>query len=254
VEIVFTISIIGILLAILLPAMSAIKLSAQKVRDVSNLKKIAEAWRECINRGWGFGDGIRSDFWMTGYIEWLAGEGRNISASDILLNDPYVWVSPGDKYASKIIKETICRWDPGEEKVVAYPGWDDSFFSHNVNSSLFSAHFIFSYCLIAHGPVSNIPLDTTPLAFTRGLCTDGTWDEAAGLYGAKGGYVVYCDGHTTWFDGSKPAKFLRWDQSGYTSDIRYAVPTNAKITYAHQGNIYKGNNAKLITWDYGEGG
>jgi hypothetical protein len=33
--------------------MSAIKLSAQKVKDQSNLQKIAEAWKECaVNRGW----------------------------------------------------------------------------------------------------------------------------------------------------------------------------------------------------------
>jgi hypothetical protein len=52
-EIVFTITIIGILLAICLPVMSSIKLSVQKVKDVFNLQKIAAAWRECtINRGW----------------------------------------------------------------------------------------------------------------------------------------------------------------------------------------------------------
>jgi Mg2+/citrate symporter len=53
VVVVFTISIIGILLTLLMPAMSAIRLGAQKVQDVSHLKKVAEAWRECvINRGW----------------------------------------------------------------------------------------------------------------------------------------------------------------------------------------------------------
>jgi prepilin-type processing-associated H-X9-DG protein len=42
-----------------------------------------------------------------------------------------------------------------------------------------------------------VPLATTPLAFTRGLKIDGTWDEKYGLYGSKGGYVVFCDGHVT---------------------------------------------------------
>jgi hypothetical protein len=82
-----------------------------------------------------------------------------------------------------------------------------SFLKFNIDNSLFSAQYIFSYCFIAHGPIGNIPLDTTPLAFTRGFCTDDTWDEKARLYGSKGGYVVYCDGHIVWFDGSKPAKF-----------------------------------------------
>jgi prepilin-type N-terminal cleavage/methylation domain-containing protein len=42
-ETVFAITIIGVLLAIFLPAMSAIKLSAQKLKDQSNLQTIAKA-------------------------------------------------------------------------------------------------------------------------------------------------------------------------------------------------------------------
>ncbi|MDR2371647.1 MAG: type II secretion system GspH family protein [Puniceicoccales bacterium] len=252
-EIVFTITIIGILLAICLPAMSAIKLNAQKVKDQSNLQTIAKAWYECtVNRGWTFGKGNGWDFWATEHIERLAGADKN-STSDMILNNPQVWISPGDKYASKIVKESVCYFDSNESKVVAVGTmWGGGLPFSNIDNSLFSSHYVLSYCFIAHGPISNIPLNTTPLAFTRGLCTDGTWDEQAGLYGSKGGYVVYCDGHITWFDGSKPARFLKWDQSGYTSDIREAVPFNSEIACGHQ-NMYKGNNAKLITWDYGKG-
>ncbi|MDR1303460.1 MAG: type II secretion system GspH family protein [Puniceicoccales bacterium] len=255
VEIVFTISIIGILLAVLLPAMSAIKLGAKKVRDMSNLKRIAEAWKECVvNRGWTFGTGnIGQDFWATGLLQCLAGVDRT-SPTDIVLNDPHVYVSPGDKYASKIVKEMICQFDEGERKIVAIgTPWGGGLPFSVVNSNLFSGNFLLSYCIIAHGPVADIPLETTPLAFTRGLCTDGTWDEEVGLYGSKGGYVVFGDGHVTWFDGSQPAKFLKWDQdqSGYTTDIRYAVPPGAMITCCGQ-DMYKGNNSNLIFWDYGK--
>jgi prepilin-type processing-associated H-X9-DG protein len=252
VEIVFTISIIGILLAVLLPAMGAIKLGAKKVKDMSNLKKIAEAWKECaINRGRTFGQGDGGDFWIMESINKLAGEGGN-SPADMVLNDPYVWISPGDKYASKIVKNVICRFDDTEKKVVAVgtPQGGGLAFS-GVDNNLFSGYHLLSYCFIAHGPVADIPLETTPLAFTRGLCTDGTWDEDAGLYGSKGGYVVFCDGHVTWFDGSRPAKFLKWDQSGYTSDIRCAVPAQSEITFGHN-TTYKGTNDKLIFWDYGQ--
>ncbi|MDR0740914.1 MAG: hypothetical protein LBF34_04370 [Puniceicoccales bacterium] len=51
-EIVFIITIIGILLAICLPVMSSIKLSARKLKDVSNLQTVAAVWRKTvINRG-----------------------------------------------------------------------------------------------------------------------------------------------------------------------------------------------------------
>ncbi|MDR1591127.1 MAG: hypothetical protein LBR92_04020 [Puniceicoccales bacterium] len=231
--------------------MSAIKLSAKKVKDVSNLQKIAEAWHECvINRGWVIGEAEPGDFWLTESIECMAGAGKS-SVSDMVLNDPYVWVSPGDKYASKIVKDTICYFNQDAGRVVAIGNtWVGGLPFDRVNNSLFDAIYVLSYCFIAFGPVSNIPLNTTPLAFTRGLCTDGKWDEKAGLYGSKGGYVVYCDGHVTWFDGNNPARFLKWNQSGYTSDIRYAVPTNAEMTCS-SGNVYKGDNEKLIIWDRG---
>ncbi|MDR0741095.1 MAG: type II secretion system GspH family protein [Puniceicoccales bacterium] len=169
VEIVFTIVIVGILLAIFLPVMSSIKLSAQKIKDVSHFKKITEAWYECvINRGWTLGEGNGDgSFWVFESIEKMAGYNRS-NASDIVLNDPYVWVSPGDKYATKILKEVVCQFD-GSGKISLASPWGS-----NVNNDLFSGGICVSYCFIAYGPISNVPLDTTPLAFTRGLCTDGT--------------------------------------------------------------------------------
>jgi hypothetical protein len=59
-------------------------------------------------------------------------------------------------------------------------GW-----SNALSDNFDSGGFIFSYCTIACLDGS-VPLATTPLAFTRGLKTDGTWDEKYGLYGTKG--------------------------------------------------------------------
>jgi hypothetical protein len=75
-----------------------------------------------------------------------------------------------------------------------------------------------------------MPLATTPVAFTRGLKANGKWHSKYGLYGDRGGYVVFGDGHMTWFDGSNPAKFLHWNGREYTSDIREAVPSGTLIT------------------------
>jgi prepilin-type processing-associated H-X9-DG protein len=118
---------------------------------------------------------------------------------------------------------------------------------------------LISYCLVMGLPVY-APLETTPLGFTRGLRKDGKWDEKAGLYGSKGGYVVYCDGHVVWFDGSRPAKFLKWDQSGYTSDIREAVPDSVFISCCNgNGTIdYKSDGKSadqlVILYHAGTGG
>ncbi|MDR0741020.1 MAG: type II secretion system GspH family protein [Puniceicoccales bacterium] len=244
-EIVFTITIIGILRAICLPVMSAIKLSAQKLKDVSNLKAIAAAWRECaIERGWDIDSFDRKGtrgYQQIIFIEQLAGLGKT-SPSDMVLNDPYIYISPGDKYASKVLKETICRFEDG---VID----DNGPCFSNVSNALFTREESISYCLIINLP-SDAPAATTPLAFTRGLCTDGAWDEQAGLYGSKGGYVVFCDGHVTWFGGDKPAKFLKWDQSGYTSNICEAVPLSLpqmRIGCAGWA-AYRGKNPNVITF------
>jgi prepilin-type processing-associated H-X9-DG protein len=115
----------------------------------------------------------------------------------------------------------------------------------NITNFLVTKHCLFSYCWILNLP-TNCPLDTTPIGFTRGLREDGLWDKDAGLYGSKGGYIVYADGHVKWCDGDKPVKFLRWDGTGYTNDIRYAVPSstwigcgneNIKTNYAPDGKL-----------------
>jgi type II secretory pathway pseudopilin PulG len=205
-EIVFTIVIIGILLAIFLPVMSSIKLAAQKIKDQSNLRTIAAAWKEAvIDRGWEITGESCGNIKAFEFAEQLAGRGRT-SISDIVLNDPYVWISPGDKYASKVQNEVISR-------LVGTSLWaPDPYPISEASNFMVSGGPLLSYCIVCKLS-GNIPFETTPLGFTRGLNKQGLWDEKSGLYGSKGGFVVFCDGHITWFDGSKPDKFLKWDQS-----------------------------------------
>ncbi|MDR2200952.1 MAG: hypothetical protein LBN94_02490, partial [Puniceicoccales bacterium] len=117
-----------------------------------------------------------------------------------------------------------------------------------------------SYCVVTGLP-ANVPLDTTPFGFTRGLKVNGKWDEKAGLYGSSGGYVIYCDGHVVWFDGSKPAKFLKWDKSGYTNDIRQAIPPSSSsydiITSCGgdvKNNYTSDDGSLVILYHYSTGG
>jgi prepilin-type processing-associated H-X9-DG protein len=200
--------------------MSAIKLSAQKVKDMSNLKKIAEGWRECaINRS-----GIDQDqVCATGFVQGLAGYGKS-DVSDMVLNDPDVCISPGDKYASKVQWASVCGFDSGN-----IYDYGEAIWSRVTNPMTNGDRSLFSCCLIANLS-GNVPLSATPFGFTRWLKINGKWHSSYGLYGSKGGYVVFCDGHVTWFDGDKSARFLKCDQSGYTSDIREAVPDSAFIS------------------------
>jgi type II secretory pathway pseudopilin PulG len=250
IEVTFVIAIITILLSILLPGMNAIRQSAQKLKDVSNLKKIAEAWQEAvINRDWSIETTTALNF-----MRELAGYGKN-STEDIILNDPSVYLSPGDKYASKPspTSQFITVFDDTDKVLIMGP----PFLTRVTNPMINDSYFI-SYCLMCNHLSKDVPLATTPLAFTRGLNKNGLWDQKVGLYGNKGGYVVYCDGHVVWFDGSKPARFLKWDKSGYTSDIRQAVPTKTIIicsaSQANTSAAYKVEDAPAFVLAFGTGG
>jgi prepilin-type processing-associated H-X9-DG protein len=165
-----------------------------------------------------------------------------------IINDLNVYLSPGDKYSSKAIIDAISIAEGGDDNASLRSGT-------HVTNDMGTNCFVASYCTIA-GISASVPLDTTPIAFTRGLKANGTWHSKYGLYGSKGGYVAYCDGHVAWFDGSKPAKFVKWDKSGYTTDIREAIPTGAFISSGQylNDNVKDSDTSLLIIYHAGTGG
>ncbi|MDR2372410.1 MAG: hypothetical protein LBD60_04665 [Puniceicoccales bacterium] len=132
-----------------------------------------------------------------------------------LITDPHVYISSADRYASPIVGESVIGDFPNGSHGTAFKAVNN--FMTNGNNVLFS------YCLITRFE-SNVSLETTPVAFTRSLKENGLWGEKAGLYDSKGGFVAFGDGHVTWFDGDKPAKFLKWTGDGYTNNIQDALP------------------------------
>lgn len=76
---------------------------------------------------------------------------------------------------------------------------------------------------------------------------------------SEGDYVVFVDGHVKWFDGKRAARFLKWDQTGYTNDIREAIPNGSWISigWVSEGNFsgdIQNSNPKLFMYDSGRGG
>jgi prepilin-type processing-associated H-X9-DG protein len=253
-ELVVVIAIIAGIASVTVPAYKAIKQSAQKMIDVSHLKKIAAGWREftierkyrmdmkTVSPGGSFanlGDWF-AFFW--GGMEYSL----NFNPSKCILNDSKVYISLGDKYASTIKGPVIIKATTNSYK----NGWNAV---NNSDLGFYSSKFFWSYCVIGNIP-DYADLSTTPLAFTRGLKDDGTWDEKYGLYGSKGGYIVFCDGHVKWFDGDKPVKLLKWDKSGYTSDIRETVPNAASFGCGGACGTPNAPYNTLVIWGDGTGG
>jgi prepilin-type processing-associated H-X9-DG protein len=189
------------------------------------------------------------------FVHYLSGDNGGWQGQEkCILNDPNVYVSPGDKYASKVLKEviTVAPEDGANPRYVYFDPYGGI-----QNDITGSGAISFSYCLICgFSSLPSTSLATVPLAFTRGLKANGKWHSKYGLYGDKGGYVVFCDGHVSWFDGGKPAKFLKWNQSGYSTDIRDAVPNSAFISsgYVVKNNIQDTDGSLMITQHYGTGG
>jgi type II secretory pathway pseudopilin PulG len=241
IEIVTVIAIIAIVLKIALATYGSIRQSAQKLEDQSKLKKIAAAWyAHTVENNFGpIPSGKLVHHYLAGGI---AGQGWH--RERCFINDPYAYISSGDKYASKVnkSKSTICGpsgnqggyLDPYERRVNA------------ITSS--SSPISLSYCMVA-GLSKSVPLDTTPIAFSRGLMSSGKWHPKYGLYGEKGGWVAFADGHVKWCDGARPAKFLKWNGTGYSNDIREALPSSAAIKSGHNmnSNIKEGEDILIIS-------
>ena len=82
----------------------------------------------------------------------------------------------------------------------------------------------------------NAPLATTPILYSRGLnVTKGTWDEDS-LYGAKGGFIAFLDGHVEFFSDLEH-KLVNFKNQQPTSRIQDAVPPQSHA-YGTSGRIW----------------
>ena len=71
--------------------------------------------------------------------------------------------------------------------------------------------------------------ETMPVAWTRGLQTDGTWATHS-PYGGEGGHVVFFGGEVRFFDKLTPREGLvRFDGKGWTANILEALPPGMAI-------------------------
>jgi prepilin-type N-terminal cleavage/methylation domain-containing protein/prepilin-type processing-associated H-X9-DG protein len=79
----------------------------------------------------------------------------------------------------------------------------------------------------------NASPSTTPIAWTRGLRLNGTWDPATSPYEGKGGHIVFLDGHVKWYkrlDSTLPHNQLtRYGTNISTTSILEALPPGACI-------------------------
>lgn len=77
---------------------------------------------------------------------------------------------------------------------------------------------------------------TTPIAWTRGLREDGTWDRS-GVNGDAGGHVVFLGGNVTFFRDLKRTPLIRPDGTP-TSNILETLPATARVVGSGPGTLH----------------
>ena len=228
IELLTVIAIIGILAAILFPAIGAAKKAAQKANDLSNIRTIGQAALIfSSDNNDRLPDPRSATNTISGanlYMRWF---GQLSKAGN--LSDPSVCYSKLDS-----------NFPTGPVTAIIDP--TDA--TKNTLFASFAASFP-SYEVV--GGLKASDPSSTPIAFTRGLLSSGRWDSALGVYGTDGGgMIVFIGGNVSPYKDistGSPAKLIQ--TNGQTTiNILQAIPAGANVAiYGSDGKAGVGTQA-----------
>jgi prepilin-type N-terminal cleavage/methylation domain-containing protein len=210
IELLTVIAIIGILAAIIIPTVGTVREKAQRAVDANNLREIAKAAMIYASDN---NDRLPDPMALQaqGVINaptpahlWPA-----ILARQGLLNDPTFYFAKNDPLFNGAYPDAIIAKTDSTRRTL-----DPTFVA---NASL-SWEFV--------GGLRMGDPSTTPIAFTRGLNSDGTWDPAKGVYRDTGGYVAYLGGNVAFYP-DMTQRFVSNSSGQLTSNVLQALPLGA---------------------------
>jgi len=221
IELLTVIAIIGILAAIIIPTVGTVRDKAQRAVDANNLREITKAAQIFAgDNNDRLPDPTQAPATLvtgsTAVFRW-----PGILAKNGILTDPSFYFSKNDpQYPAAGLPDAII--DPA---VAARNRLSANF----INKTM-SWEFV--------GGLKMSDPATTPVAFTRGLQTNGSWNITSGVYKDTGGYISFLGGNVAFYSSTAtPAPLFTNNNSGRkTADVRQAIPFNA--TAALTGRIY----------------
>ncbi len=223
IELLTVIAIIGILAAILFPAIGAAKKAAQKANDLSNIRSLGQAaliYSSDNNDRLPDPQSTTNAFAASGtkFLQWFG-----ILAKGGNLSDPSVCYSKLDaNYPPDAVPSILDPQDATKTTLLA--AFIASIPSYEVVGGL-----------KASDPSS------TPIAYTRGLKIDGTWDPVKGTYGTDGsGMIVFVGGNVAQYKVIGTPSSLIKTNGKVTTDITQTVPNNSTqriYGYTNQASI-----------------
>ncbi len=183
IELLTVIAIIGILAAILIPTVGAVREKAQRTVDANNLRELAKA---AMIYALDNNDRLPDPAVLQAQGSLTAPSPAHlwpmILARQGLLSDPSFYFAKNDPLFNGAYPEAIlARTDPARRSL------DPTFAA----AAALSWEFV--------GGLRTGDPATTPIAFSRGLTAAGTWDAERGVYRDTGGLVAFLGGSVAFY-------------------------------------------------------
>ncbi len=210
IELLTVIAIIGILAALIFPTVSRVRETAQRSVDANNLREIVKAasiYAADNNDRLPDPAAIATQYpgLGTGPYAWAG-----ILAQRGIVTDPAFYFAKNDPSFNGSTPPAIV--DPSNRATLA----------PDFASRTLSFEFV--------GGLRMGDAPSTPVAFSRGLQTTGTWDAASGTYKDAGGHIAFLGGSVQFFPNVSDAdNRLTLSNGTKGSSIRQAIPVTARI-------------------------
>lgn len=225
IELLTVIAIIGILAAILIPAVGKVREVANKTKSASNIRSIAVSYATYSTSGGRVRTLNSAKLIAAGFTDDIYGVGSFL-AKQVDLTDASIWIIGSDP--------AVADYTATLPAVVGFRDPDNAY----VDSTEWVSGVPIGYDF-AIGISGNAPTSTTPLTWTRGMSAgDGTWgkDTPWGL----GGHIAYLDGHVLFYTelGTEDGQLVNpttGQQTVSMSDIYTPAQIKEAPTYSSGG-------------------
>lgn len=226
IELLTVIAIIGILAAIVIPTVGTVRDKAQRAVDGNNVREILKA----------------AQIYASDNQDKLP-DPQNIS-NTILSATQLTWKWPGILAKNNILTDPtfyFAKNDPQFNSSTQLKFIIAPTSARNTLDSSFTSGRSPSWEFVGGVKMSDAP--TTPVIYTRGLQTNGTWSAVSGVYKDTGGFIAFLGGNVAFYPNisSTNTPFvsnnLNSTSQNKPTDIRQAIPFNTAST-ANSARIY----------------
>ena len=225
IELLTVIAIIGILAAILIPAVGKVREVANKTKSASNIRSIAVSYATYSTSGGRVRTLNSAKLTAAGFTDDIFGVGSFL-AKQVDLTDASIWIIGSDP--------AVADYTATLPAVVGFRNPDNVY----QDSTEWVSGVPIGYDF-AIGISGNAPTSTTPLTWTRGMdAGTGTWgkDTPWGL----GGHIAYLDGHVLFYTelGTEDGQLVNptdGQQTVSMSDIYTPAQIKEAPTYSSGG-------------------